>query len=105
MKTFLRIAAGLVILLFLGLMLLYAAGEGLFASPESVGEIVEQARPEAEVRDVARSQEVAAQAVGVSEPKQVLFGDFHVHTTFSFDAFNLRIVRLIIVSKMCHSLI
>ncbi len=87
MKIILRIVAGLVVLLFLGLMVLYAAGEGLFGSPEWVGQVAEQPRPSSEVRGVAAAQESAAKEVGVRKPKQILFGDFHVHTTFSFDAF------------------
>ena len=87
MKIVLRIFAGLVVLLFLGLMVLYAAGEGLFGSPEWVGQVVEQPRPRSEVRGAVAVQESAAEEVGVRQPKQILFGDFHVHTTFSFDAF------------------
>ena len=32
-------------------------------------------------------QRKAAQALGVTAPKQILFGDVHAHTTFSMDAF------------------
>lgn len=35
----------------------------------------------------AAAQSDEARALGISAPKQVLFGDLHVHTTFSLDAF------------------
>ncbi|MCH2170238.1 DUF3604 domain-containing protein [Myxococcota bacterium] len=77
------------ILLVSAYALLYAVGSGVGQSEEHAGEpaapVVDPARVEARGERV----EAAAQAIGVPRPKQILFGDLHVHTTFSFDAFQM----------------
>jgi Protein of unknown function (DUF3604) len=70
-----------------GLGLVYAAGHGAFGSHDGPGEIAGPARPLALLDARTRVDRDTASALGVVHPKQVLFGDLHVHTTFSFDAF------------------
>ncbi|MDG2334739.1 MAG: DUF3604 domain-containing protein [Myxococcota bacterium] len=69
------------------LLCLYLAGRGFFGSHEGPGEIVGQAREATQV--ARRTEQVREATTGIGAPgsKQILFGDFHVHTTFSFDAF------------------
>ncbi|MCP5066080.1 MAG: DUF3604 domain-containing protein [bacterium] len=78
---------GLAILLALVLLGLYIVGIGTFGTHEGPGEVLEAARPEAVVESTQNRVSEAADVIGVPRPKQVLFGDLHVHTTFSFDAF------------------
>jgi hypothetical protein len=82
-----KIALVLALLLGFGLGLVYAAGHGAFGSHDGPGEIVGPARPIAQLEARARADQQAGTELGVAHPKQVLFGDLHVHTTFSFDAF------------------
>ena len=65
----------------------YAAYDDWLGQPRGIGEISETARSDILVE--ARQAEFAAVATALSEPpeKQILFGDLHVHTTFSTDAF------------------
>jgi len=63
------------------------AGRGCFGSLEGPGEIRGPRQGEAAVASRAAAQADAARAIGLREPKQILFGDLHVHTTVSFDAF------------------
>jgi hypothetical protein len=75
----------LVVALFLGVVWLLGSG--------ALGERWEDGDPEAPalaaatVQARAAAQRSAAREAGVSRPQQILFGDLHVHTTFSPDAF------------------
>ena len=70
---------------------LYVSGAwmGLFGRHLGPGTPSSTRLPHAVVAGRAAAEREAARAVGVAQPKQILFGDLHVHTTFSADAFYL----------------
>ncbi len=66
----------------LAVLLLAACGRH-----EPPGEITEVEMPPAEVAKRAEQQDAALKKLVTGGDKQILFGDLHVHTTFSADAF------------------
>jgi hypothetical protein len=67
---------------------IYALAYGWFGSYWDAGKVEGKRVPDAVLADrIAGSSDPAPGPV--SRPKQILFGDLHVHTTFSLDAFNL----------------
>ncbi|MBJ17938.1 MAG: hypothetical protein CL933_00805 [Deltaproteobacteria bacterium] len=88
-----RILAGttaiLLVLASIAFALLYAAGGGSFGRAVEGGEPTDQALPAAIVRKRETRQTQTAAEFEVFEPKQILFGDLHVHSSFSTDAFQL----------------
>ena len=54
---------------------------------EQVGTIEGKMIPDRVISQRTKVQIDSSKEVGVKEPKQILFGDLHVHTTFSTDAF------------------
>jgi hypothetical protein len=86
----LRILLVSVAVLVIGLLgFVYAMGRGTFVERPRAGEAQGPAVPADEVAQRAARVQRAARGVGLLRPKQILFGDLHVHTTFSFDAFQM----------------
>ncbi len=69
--------------------LLYVGGAllGLYGEPASAGDVTDVPIPTEVVASRAAAQAEVIRAAGAPADKQVLFGDLHVHTTFSTDAF------------------
>ncbi len=81
------IGLGVVALLAVALVWAYGVAKGWSGDDEQAGTVVQSPRPaEVVAEGVARQAATVARLGGVPG-KQILFGDFHVHTTFSFDAF------------------
>jgi hypothetical protein len=68
---------------------LFIAGSGLLFDGPDAGTIEARAIDPAVVAERAERVRNAGVDIGVARPKQILFGDLHVHSTFSFDAFQM----------------
>ena len=84
-----RILGGIVVVLGILFVVVWGAGRGWFAATwhgeEAQGRAISSQVLE-ERRDAIRN---TAEDLGANPGKQILFGDLHVHTTFSFDAFQM----------------
>ena len=62
---------------------------GLYGNHEAAGKVTAIHIPRAEVNKRIAQQKTASHQIQVAKDKQILFGDLHVHTTFSSDAFRM----------------
>ncbi|MEO0549744.1 MAG: DUF3604 domain-containing protein [Pseudomonadota bacterium] len=75
------LALGAAIYTFLGVR------SGGFGNLKAPGDILGAEIPKPVISERVEAQRAAAETFGISRPKQIVFGDLHVHTTYSTDAF------------------
>jgi len=88
-KILASVGALLVVFGVIAFAVLLAAGDGRFGTPVHGGEPAEHALASEVVAERDARQAAAASGLDIFEPKQILFGDLHVHSSFSADAFQL----------------
>jgi hypothetical protein len=71
------------------LIVLYAAGGGTFGTRVVGGQPTKHALPADSIVEREARQNATAAQLHVVDAKQILFGDLHVHSSFSMDAFQL----------------
>ncbi|MBW2384208.1 MAG: DUF3604 domain-containing protein [Deltaproteobacteria bacterium] len=93
MRALQRALIVLMLLLVVLAGVVYALGRGAFGRADSALNRAEApARSTERVEAAIVDQRLAATTIAASDPRrQILFGDLHVHTTISFDAFMLNL--------------
>ncbi len=82
-----RIVAGVATVLIVAVATVYVFGSGIFGSPRGTNPVTDSPIPDAVLAQRADTQ--LRDSPRDSGDKQILFGDLHVHSTVSTDAFQL----------------
>ena len=85
----LRIVGIVIAIAVAAFVVLHLAGSGFGIEDQHAGTPAARAVDPAVTAARVQRIEEAGHEIGVAKPKQILFGDLHVHTTFSFDAFQM----------------
>ncbi len=84
-----RLLAFIFIAGLLALAAVYFVGSGVLGEHRGVQPVNQIAIPSNFTEAKAKAQQQAADLLAIDQAKQILFGDLHVHSTFSRDAFTL----------------